>query len=43
MKMSKKQRRLASKLLFPIVALVMMTATMAFAGADQRTSTAATR
>lgn len=44
MKISKKQRRLASKLLFPVLALVMMTATMAIAGADNRSpSTAPTR
>jgi hypothetical protein len=32
MKMTKTQRRLVSKLMFPIVALVMMTLTMALAG-----------
>lgn len=39
-KLTKKQRRVARKLLFPIVALVMMTATMALAGPSAVPATA---
>jgi hypothetical protein len=39
-KLTKKQRRVARKMLFPIVALVMMTATMALAGSSRTPTTA---
>ena len=38
-KLTKKQRRVAQKMLFPIIALVMMTATMAIAGTGHSTPT----
>ena len=41
--MNKKQRRLVRKMMFPVIALVMMTATMAIAGADHRTTASVTR
>jgi len=40
-KLTKKQRRVIRKMLFPIVALVMMTATMALAGGTRGSSSAA--
>lgn len=43
MKMNKKQRRLVRKMFFPVVALVMMTATMALAGADNRPTPSVSR
>lgn len=43
-KLNKQQRRVARKVLFPLVALVMMTATMALAGTGHApTPAAATR
>lgn len=33
-KLSKKQRRVVRKMMFPVVALIMMTATMALAGSN---------
>lgn len=41
--MNKKQRRLVRKMFFPVIALVMMTATMALAGADNRPATSVSR
>jgi hypothetical protein len=40
-KLTKKQRRVARKMLFPLVALLMMTATMALAGPSRAPTAAA--
>ena len=41
--MNKKQRRVVRKMLFPVIALVMMTATMAIAGVEQAPAAATSR
>lgn len=43
MKMNKKQRRLVRRMMFPVIALVMMTATMAIAGVQQSPAAATAR
>lgn len=43
MKMSKRQRRVVRKIWFPVIALVMMTATMAIAGGEPSAPAASAR
>ncbi len=41
--MNKKQRRAVRRLMFPVIALVMMTATMAIAGVQQAPTVSTSR